>query len=201
MSLTASSNKESFSDDLFLLEQLSNGDREAYTKVYNNHVPKLYRFVFAFTRSKQDAEEIVQEVFVRIWQRRESLVGMRSFEAYMYSMAKNLLIDLHRRRKHLDRIVSDLSDKKEDYYLTQDEIIYKEYHKAALEAISKLSDRRRQVFILRTQQGLRLEEIAGEMKMSVSGVKKHLYQATQFIKAYLIQHGDLSLLLILCLLY
>lgn len=173
------------------------GDREMYARVYTHYLPKLYHFILVFSKgSKEDAEEIVQEVFLKIWMYREALVGVRSFEAYMFSIARNLLYDIHRRRKQLKAIIATLAaDRSEAAESIQNTIIFKEYHKTAIDAINQLSGQKKKIFHLRTQQGLKLGEIASELNLSVPGVKKHLYETIHFIKNYLRDHGDFSILI------
>jgi RNA polymerase sigma-70 factor (family 1) len=179
------------------LERLSKGDRELYAQIYTHYLPKLYRFVLPFTKgSKEDAEEVVHDVFLKVWMRKEALVGIRSFEAYMFTIARNLLANRYRRQQHLQKIITQLSVvASEEENILQDQIIYNQYHKMALEAIEQLSEKKKQIFYLRTQQGLKLEEIASEVQLSVPGVKKHLYEAFSFIKDYMRKHGDWPALL------
>ena len=108
--------KNSWADSAEILEHLYKADRELYAQVYTHYLPKLNRFVLPFTkRSKEDAEEVAHDMFLKIWQRKEALVAIRSFEAYMFSMARSLLYDRYKRRQHFDKIVSQLSAvRKED---------------------------------------------------------------------------------------
>ncbi|WP_336727630.1 RNA polymerase sigma factor [Paraflavisolibacter sp. H34] len=184
------------------MERLSKGDRELYAQVYAYYLPKLYHFALPFTKSsKEDAEEIVHDVFLKVWMRKEALVGVRSLEAYLFSIARNLLANRHRRQQHLQQIVTQLTVvKSEEENTLQDDIIFGEYYKTALEAIEQLPEKKKRIFLLRTQQGLKLEEIATEVQLSVPGVKKHLYDAFGFIKEYMRQHGDWPALLLLLLL-
>ena len=108
--------KNSWADSAEILEHLYKADRELYAQVYTHYLPKLNRFVLPFTKgSKEDAEEVAHDMFLKIWQRKEALVAIRSFEAYMFSMARSLLYDRYKRRQHFDKIVSQLSAvRKED---------------------------------------------------------------------------------------
>ena len=184
------------------LIRLSEGDRALYAQVYTHFLPKLYRFVLPFTKgSKEDAEEIVHDVFLKIWMRKEVLVSVRSFEAYLFTIARNLLANRHRRQQHLKKIITHLSVVTSgEENLLQDQIIYSEYHKTALDAIEQLSAQKKRIFYLRTQEGLKLEEIASEVQLSVPGVKKHLYEAFSFIKDYMRKHGDWPAILFILIL-
>jgi RNA polymerase sigma-70 factor (ECF subfamily) len=64
-----------------LLEQVANGDSNAYAQLYAFYTPLIYRFIYPFTdRSKENTEEIIQDIFLKVWMRKEKLIGLRSFE-------------------------------------------------------------------------------------------------------------------------
>jgi len=189
-------------DERVLLEQISLGNTEAYSRLYTSYVPKVYRFIFPFSnQSKEDTEEVVQDVFLKIWARREKLIGLKSFQAYLFRMAKNQLIDHHKSRNSK----LNLSDAKPavERQVTgsaYDNFIYEEYCQTALEAINKLSPQRRRIFEMRTQQEMAIDEIAEKLNISRSAVKKQLYEAIDFIKQYLHKHNGWVILLLLSIL-
>jgi RNA polymerase sigma-70 factor (ECF subfamily) len=146
--------------------------------------------------SPEDAQEIIHDTFLKIWKTKESLSLVRSFEDYAYTIAKNLLFNHLKRKKIGQRVIESLSDAsiKNAGPSPDQEYIYKQYYQAAVTAIHQLSGQKRRIFLLRTQEGLALEDIAREMGISVSAVKKHLYAALQWVKDAL-QMGDLLIFL------
>lgn len=177
-------------DEKTLLQAVARGSRAAFTELYSTHLAGLYRYTRLFTTSPEEAEEIVQEVFVRIWERRGLLPQLVSFKAYAYQTAKNLLIDHWRQQKRqlthwkqfqLESTASDLADTA---------LIYQQDYQLAQQAIAQLPPKRKQIFLLRTEQELSLDEIAQQLAISKPVVKKQLYAATAFVKAYLKQHGE-----------
>ena len=81
-----------------LLQQASEGDRNAFAALYTHYSPLLYRLLYQLTgQSKQNTEEIIQEVFLSIWEKKEALVMVKSFRAFVFRVARNKMIDLHRK--------------------------------------------------------------------------------------------------------
>ena len=178
-------------DERTLLQLATAGDMDAFTQLYVHFYPRLYRFLFFINRQHEDTEEIVQDVFLKVWDRRESLGTVRSLEDYLFRMAKNRMTDLLRRNKTGMKVIRNLQQK--DLPLdspTESAVAYREYHRLAREAITQLPERRRQVFLLSTDGGLSLDEIAATLGISRSAVKKHLGLATTQVKAYLRQHAE-----------
>ncbi|MRG43985.1 sigma-70 family RNA polymerase sigma factor [Chitinophaga sp. SYP-B3965] len=170
-----------------LLKKASAGDRIAFTTLYTHYFPRLYRFVFFINQSREDTEEILQEVFLKIWDKKESLLRIRSFEDYLFRMAKNKLFDLAKKNKMIHRLMPQQVQTVSD---ATDEVTYKEYHRVAMEAITHLPERKRTVFLMSVEEDMSLDEIASELKISRSAVKKHLYAAVRTIKEHLRLHAE-----------
>lgn len=183
-----------------LVRLASDGDQAAYSRLYSFYYPQLYNSLFFIAQSHEDAQEIIHETFLKIWKTRESLVMVRSFEDYAYTIAKNLLFNYLKRKKINQRVIQTLSDESVGNTgpAPDEEYLYKQYYQTAINAINELSEQKRRIFLMRTQEGLTLDNIAGEMGISVSAVKKHLYAALESVKKVLRQHaGDILIILIL----
>jgi RNA polymerase sigma-70 factor (ECF subfamily) len=81
------------SNEIELLQQLIAGDAESFRKIYEYYQGKIFLFVLRLTKSKSEAEEIVQKVFVRLWEKRENIKIERNFNAYILTITKNLVVD------------------------------------------------------------------------------------------------------------
>ncbi len=178
--------------ELLLLQKIAQGDRAAYTTLYQHYLPSLYQYIFRFTKqSKELTEEIIQEVFLSIWEKKENLLAVKSFDSYLYRIAKNKLLNLLKHQEYKQQLhttfgeIQTNTENKIEYNLA-----YNDYLKIAQRAIDKLPTKRRLVFLLSTQQGLSLDEIAEQMHISKSMVKKHLYAAREYIKQYLQDNAE-----------
>jgi RNA polymerase sigma-70 factor (family 1) len=185
-----------------LLKKASAGDRIAFSTLYTHYFPRLYRFVFFINQSHEDTEEILQDVFLKIWDKKESLPRIRSFEDYIFRMAKNKLFDLAKKNKAnakmIDRLMPLQMQAGSD---ATDEVTFKEYHRVAMEAITHLPERKRTVFLMSVEEDMSLDEIASELKISRSAVKKHLYAAVRTIKEQLRLHAEWTVGMIILLLF
>jgi RNA polymerase sigma-70 factor (ECF subfamily) len=149
-------------------------------------------------KSKELTEEIVQCVFIKIWERRESLENITSFRFYLYRSAKNLLLDHIRRNKAEAKILAMVQpESEESQERSDDHINLKDYHLIAQEAINLLPEKRRQIVELRTKYDLSLDEIAIKLSISKGTVKKQLYSGMDFVRKYIHNHSELTIALFL----
>jgi RNA polymerase sigma-70 factor (ECF subfamily) len=187
-------------DETGLIQLAADGDQVAYGRLYSFYYPRLYTSLSFIAQSHEDTQEVIHEAFLKIWKAKETLVLIRSFEDYVYTLAKNLLFNLLKRKKIGQRIIQSLSDQsiRNTGVSPDQEYLFKQYYQTAITAINGLSAQKRRIFLLRTQEGRSLGEIADEMGISISTVKKHLYTAFDTVKEALRQNGgDLVILLLL----
>lgn len=173
-----------------LLQQLSGaeaGAYQAFTVFYHQYYQVLYQYVFPFAhRSSLETQEIIQVVFVKLWLKRDMLVGIRHFKPYLFRMARNAAMDLYRQKRNKEKYEA-LSGAGRDEFAADagQQLVLKEYHHLAQQAINQMPERRRRIFLLRTAADLSLDEISAEMAVSKEVVKKQLYTAVDAIKKHL----------------
>lgn len=179
-------------DERLLLQKIAQGDRVAYTILYQQYLPGLYQYIFSFTKqSKELTEEIIQEVFLSIWEKKETLLAVQTFDSYLYRIAKNKLLNFLKHQEHKQQLhISFGNSQSLVENKIENNLAYNEYLKTAKRAIDKLPPKRRLVFLLSTEQGLSLDEIAEQMQISKSMVKKQLYAAREYIKQYLQDNAE-----------
>jgi RNA polymerase sigma-70 factor (family 1) len=175
-----------------LIQRCVEGDRQAFASLYSHYAPLLYKAVYPLTnRSKEDAEEIIQELFVKIWDRRDNMLTIQSFRPFIFRLARNRVIDWYRKNESKKNYCTFYSEKYRDESVSvTDDLLFEEYYAIAMEAIAKLPSRQKQIFNLRHTDDLSLIEIAAELRISLHAVKKQLCQATRFVRDYLHKHGE-----------
>ena len=185
-----------------LLNNIAAGDWQAFTRLYDAYSPLIVHYLQVYLTDKHDVEEIGQEVFLKVWKKREILVTVRSFKNYVFIMARNALNDFLRARQALLQKQAGYSkDYVLPHYSADDKLITDQYESIARSALDILSEKQRRIFLLRTRDEMTIQEIADAESMSVGGVHKSLQQATQQLKDYLARNGISFTLLLLILFF
>jgi RNA polymerase sigma factor (sigma-70 family) len=92
--------------ELFI--RMSQGDEAAFTKIFYHYTQRIYTYVLHKTKSPATAEEIVQQVFIKIWNSRETFSEVHNYESFLYTMASNKLIDFFRRMAHQEKLKKEV---------------------------------------------------------------------------------------------
>jgi RNA polymerase sigma factor (sigma-70 family) len=179
-----------------LLRQVAQGDRRAFQLLYTAYFPFVQRHISLFEPSKNSLDDLTQDVFVRIWLKRAHLEKVESFKGYLFMVSRNVVFNFIRALK-LEQKIRNLDESGEAVASTdtENEILFRQYYQLAQDAIEKLPAGRRKVLKMSIDDGLTLDEIASELRISRSGVKKQLYAATAFVRQYLQEHAEITLLL------
>lgn len=170
-----------------LVKLLKNGDMSAFDIIYKKYSRRLYGFIFRYIKQGADTEEIVQEVFMKIWKSRDKINIYSSFESFLFTIAHNATVNLLKKRateqQYVEHIKS-LQHIEETYELT-DEIHYKELTKKFQDLMNELSPRQKEIFQLSREEGLSHKEIAEKLGISVHTVKNHLVTILSLFKSRL----------------
>ena len=178
-----------------LLRQISHGDRAIFKTLYTTYFGDVQHYISLFEPPGNSLDELTQDVFVRIWEKRSYLERVDSFKGYLFVVTRNVVFNYLRGLK-VQQKVKELSEAEgAGRNETEDQLLFKQYYRIALEAMEKLPPGRRKVLKMSIDDGLTLDEIAVELQISRAGVKKQLYAATSFVRQYLQEHGELTALL------
>ena len=164
---------------------LREGNQVAFYNLYERYCKRLYGFVLKYIKQEADAEEIVQEVFIKVWEARAKINTYSSFESFLFTIAYNATISLFRKRvtekKYLEYLMS--SQQVEMAPDAADEIHFHELNEKLHALLNELTTRQKEVFQLSREEGLSHEEIARKLNISVATVKKHLSNTLAFLKS------------------
>lgn len=169
--------------DPSVIRRLKGNDINAFRELYLTFGDRLYHFAFSYLKNSFDAEEIVQEVFIRIWEKRTEIDETRSFKSLIYRMAVNMVFN---QLKH-----QVVKQKYEKYILDFDKSVTESpemsYHFKELESkintlLERLPEQQRRIFELSRMQGLSNNKIAEELGLSVRTVENQIYRASRFLK-------------------
>jgi RNA polymerase sigma-70 factor (ECF subfamily) len=162
---------------------VSKGDETAFVQLFNTYSDKLYSYIFSICGSTQVAEDIVQDVFLKIWQGGHGLASVENFDSYLFRMAHNYAINVMKRMARETLIVAEIAYRSRttcpDVFSEQD---HKEIQQLYNNAIEKMPFQQRLVFTMSKEKGLKQQEIASTLNISLSTVKSHMTQALRFLR-------------------
>jgi RNA polymerase sigma-70 factor (ECF subfamily) len=184
-----------------LFARMANGDQQAFTKIFYHYTQRIYGFILSKTKSEELTEEIVQEVFIKVWEKRVEINDVLSPQAYIMNMALNKMYDFLRKMASEEKLKQQVWTSIQSYSnITEETLDLHESQELLNEAIEQLPPQQKKIFILSRQQGLSHQQIAEELKLSPKTVNNHLTEALRFIKNYLQKTPGASLTLLMILL-
>lgn len=157
----------------------------AFDAIYERYCKRLYEFVIRYVKAETDAEEIVQEVFIKIWEYRDKIDIYSSFESFLFTISYNSSISLLRKKVHENKYfeyLKSLQNVDQVYELT-DEIYFRELNNRMQFLLKELTPRQREIFQLSREDGLTHNEIAKRLGISVNTVKNHMVTVLGFLKS------------------
>lgn len=179
--------------------KLQKGDVEAFDLVYSKYAGKLYGFAFKYLKSATETEELVQSVFLKVWENQNNLRKESSFKSYLFTIAYNEICNLFKRRAHLQKFIGNqLIEKHPTSSETEEMINYNSILEQLYEIIAKLPERQRTIFLKSRQEGKTNKEIATELGLSSGTVDNYMSESLKFIRSNL-QDKNFSLLLLFSL--
>lgn len=173
-----------------LLLRIAEGDEPAFHSIYLRYFGKVYGMSLSYLPDVFMAQDIVQEVFARVWLNRAELPGIRNMEAWIITIARNLLIKSLRKiyPSGWDPAQTDSSDPHET-------LDYRELERLLTEAVGKLSNRQQEVYRLSRVEGYSHKEISDKLGISVDVSREHLSKALHNIRVFLREmYGPLGIL-------
>jgi RNA polymerase sigma-70 factor (family 1) len=176
---------KTYSDEQ-LLALLKADDELAFTILLDRYQRKVYKQALTWLKDTQWAEEITQDVFLKIWSKRDSLSTVSKFDGYLFILCKNIILnslECSSKKAILKRVV-DLPDAEiiDPSYSADKIILLKDAQNTTATIINSLPPVRRKVFIMNRFEGLTYEEIARDLNISRSGVRDHMVKALQFLR-------------------
>jgi RNA polymerase sigma-70 factor, ECF subfamily len=170
-----------------LVKLLKKGDMAAFDAIYNKYCHKLHEFVFMYLKQEEDAEEIVQEVFIKIWESRGKIDIYASFESFLFTIAYNATMSLLRKRVSETRSREYLKSLQHIDIADQviDEIQFKELNHKVQSLLEQLTPRQKEIYLLSREEELTHDEIAQKLNISKSTVNNHLVSTIKYLRSHI----------------
>jgi len=171
--------------DAELAFHVKNGEKLAYQVLFERFTPRIYQFALSYLKNEADAEELIQNVFLIIWEKRESIDGTQNVKAYIFKITVNCIYDYIRRR-NIERAFNDYArlNFTRSSENTWHQVIYEEMMDTLEKMVSELPEQRRKIFLLSKRTGLNNNEIALHLNISIRTVENQLYRAVSYLKAH-----------------
>lgn len=183
--------------DQNLLQLIAGGCERSFRKLYDLYAGKVYTMAMGYLKSPLEAQDVVQEIFVKVWEKRDGLPAIDNFPAYLYIIARNQLINQLQKKVPVynqDELI--LQAIPEDRHLPQQQLDYRELTTLISHAIEQLPSRQQQVYRLSREQGLSHQQIAKQLNLSYDTVREHMSKALKNIRASLEkEYGQIGVLL------
>ena len=182
-------------DDRLLLQKAQEGDRKAFESLVGLHSRGVYNLALGYTGRHQDAEEITQTVFLKMWKALPQFRGGSTFSTWLYRLTLNACTDHYRREKKRQGDLSledpDLVPIRDTAPSPEDIVIQREEQAILREALAELPEQHRVVLVLREVDGLDYREIAQVLAIEIGTVKSRLARARRALREKLLAQGNL----------
>lgn len=178
------------------LAKLAQGDHRSFEELYSRFSQPLYRYVYATLKNHDESKEIIQTIFVKIWDKRSELVGVESLQAYIYAIARNTLYN-HLKSKYHQCVMlqGDPVEPVKQEPPCDTNLIESDLFRELNVLLEKLPERRREIFMLNRFYGMTYREIAEKLDISENTVDTQIRRTLSYLREEL----DTKLLLVLSL--
>lgn len=175
-------------EDIELLSKVKTDDREAFDSLFLRYYPLLSDFCRFLGIGDDDGEDIIADVFLDLWIKRERLYIHTSLKSYLYGAVKNRAYSLKRQNQKLQLLPEEYaSDKAISDHLLPDEILLKKERRLMIERfVEELPEQGKLIFLMNWQHQLEHHEIAEILNISVNTVKTHIYRAINYFRKRLL---------------
>lgn len=187
-------------DEKELLIRLKSGEQHAFVLLYDKYSRRIYQNTLRVIKIPEIAEELLQDTFVRIWEKKQYIDPEKSFQAYLFRIAQNLAYDHFRQIAKDQKLSEQLLTLVEEYNPLDELIETKQSITLLNSALKNLPVKRREVFTLCKLEGRSYQEVSSLLGISESTINDHIVKATKSLKQYFVQSREISLTILLSLL-
>ena len=175
---------EGVNNQQFILSELQKGNERAFDAIFKQYYKPLCQFSYSFIRDQNTAENLVQEVFAKLWEKRGNIIHIDNLLSYLMGMVRNQSIDFLRKEKNSSKIYNNLRPEKSEN-TTEDQISKNEFEEKLLKSITNLPERCRTAIEMSRFDGFSNKEIAQKMDISVKGVEALIGRSLKLLRSEL----------------
>ncbi len=183
-----------------LMAMYQKGDESSFQKLFARHKRGVYGYILRYTRNEQESEEVFQDVFIKMHRAAPNWLPTAKFTTWLYTIVRNLCIDVHRKKKIRKTVSLDDTGTGDDERSLHDVLASEdaapeaqssdaEIGKVLEAALAKINADQREVFLMREKSGLKFEEIAEVLGVSINTVKSRMRYALETLRKILEKSG------------
>jgi RNA polymerase sigma-70 factor, ECF subfamily len=170
-------------NEVLLISEIRNGSIEAFESLYNLYKKKLYYFSYKYLKDHSDTEELVQSVFLSLWEHRKSIDDSQSIKNYIYRSAVNNIYNQFKKRSVHNKYVDyQLQRADHENNPTIDHIYYQDLKKSINAILEELPPQQKNIFYLSRVENLSHQKIADKLNLSVRTIENQIYRVIKRIK-------------------
>lgn len=170
-------------DEYQLITLLREGDENAFHILYKKYAKQLFCFINRSVKESDDSNDLLQTVFIKIWETRSCIDPEGSFSGYLYTIAKNLICNYYKKKIVVQAYQTFASaDEKDENNTVFSSLVYKELSERIFTEINKLPKKRRKIFIMSRRLNMSYKEIAAQLNVSENTVDTQIRKALQFLR-------------------
>jgi len=173
---------KSTEDDRDLISALRKDSLVAFETLYNRYSKSVYRFALKYLFDTEESKELVQTVFISLWEHRKFLDESKAIKSYIFKSAVNSIFNLLKKKAIRRKFMLAQLQKPEDFSNPYEQIYYKDLDEKITEVINSLTPQQRNLYNLKSREGLSCEEIAEKLRLSVRTVENQIYRVNKILK-------------------
>lgn len=184
-----------------LLQQIIAGDENGFVGIYEIYNRSIYNFILRYVNSVPMAEDLTQEVFMKIWENRDNLSEVKSFKPYLFTTARNHTLNnlkvVFRSEAAIGEVIAGFVKLRN---ATEDQIIHKDYAQFLRKTLDELPARSREIFKLCREEEKTYDEVAKSLNISRNAVKNHMVHSMKVLGSSIKKEFGISLIYIIAIL-
>ena len=168
--------------DFELVEKLKKGDVEAFDQIFKKYGDRLFGFALNYLKSKEEAEGLVQDVFLKLWENRKNLKKGSSLKSYLFTITYHNMCGLFRKKQILEKFKGEIAFTENQSVNLEEQLEYRSTLEHVDQLIEKLPAKQKMIFIKSRKEGKSTKEIADEMNLVIGTVDNQISAALKFLR-------------------
>ena len=182
--------------DYDLVEKLNKNDLDAFDLIFKRYSDRLFGFALKYLKSKEETEELVQDVFLKLWENRSKLKKESSLKSYLFTISYHNMCKLFRRKKYHEKLKLEIGSTAGKAFDLNEQIDYKSALEQVDRLIEQLPQKQKIIFSKSRKEGKSTREIADEMKLAPGTIDNQISAALKFLRAHISTENFALLLLV-----